>query len=299
MFRWRRTAPKARRRRAPQPAADARRFPRSPSCPPPRPRGRAGGGPGEPPPLPRRASLRAVVERACRSDACPRTRLLRPSDFDDGYLQLLSQLTVVGDVRRAQFERRLEEMGRDRSTSWSSRTKTRAARASWLATLVIEHKFIHGGVVGPSKTLSWTRGARPGLGEASIRTLAEASRAAGCCKAILNCSANIGFYERCGFLAKEVSMSMCLPLAETGAPRRRCRTTARGQRRRAEHGAGGFRAPAVGASVPRPGTGSPAAALALAAGKGDRAIFDSLDRDGDGRLTKREVGTVVLRLGSG
>ena len=77
-------------------------------------------------------------------------------------------------------------------------------------TLVIEHKFIHGGMcVGHIEDVVVDASARgQGLGRRLLLKLVDAARAAGCYKAILNCKEeNKGFYERCGFAPKELSMA--------------------------------------------------------------------------------------------
>ena len=50
-----------------------------------------------------------------------------------------------------------------------------------------------------------------GLGKLLLDRLTEMATASGCYKIILNCAQkNIGFYEKCGLVVKEVSMAKYL-----------------------------------------------------------------------------------------
>ena len=76
-------------------------------------------------------------------------------------------------------------------------------------TLVIEHKFIHGGrAVGHIEdivVLSEARG--QGLGLRVVRALMEEALRLKCYKVILDCDEkNVGFYEKLGMKRKEVQM---------------------------------------------------------------------------------------------
>lgn len=53
----------------------------------------------------------AHVGSAGTSNNNLRVRALEAGDYDRGFLQLLAQLTVVGDVTRAQFEGRATALG--------------------------------------------------------------------------------------------------------------------------------------------------------------------------------------------
>ena len=75
-------------------------------------------------------------------------RRLELSDYDRGYLSLLSELTDVGDVSRAMFSARYEELSRraDSQLVWVMADTTAAGGGRIVAstTLIIELKFIHG-----------------------------------------------------------------------------------------------------------------------------------------------------------
>ncbi|RUS70368.1 hypothetical protein EGW08_021870 [Elysia chlorotica] len=73
---------------------------------------------------------------------------LRPlclEDYDKGYLQLLSQLTSVGDVTREQFEDRFNKMKACDDTYYITVIEDLTSKqVIGSATLVKEQKFIHG-----------------------------------------------------------------------------------------------------------------------------------------------------------
>lgn len=70
-------------------------------------------------------------------------RPLQEGDYDRGFLQLLSQLTGVGEISRSQFLSQFHRMktGGDYFVTVIEDARTRSIIGS--ATLVIEHKFIH------------------------------------------------------------------------------------------------------------------------------------------------------------
>jgi glucosamine-phosphate N-acetyltransferase len=166
----------------------------------------------QPPPAP--AGVKAAVELGAF-----RARPLEPRD-KEGFLKLLSQLTTVGDVSEAMFNEQLAKIERrDREHIIVFERLNPADRKAGepevlaCATLVVEHKFIHGGrCVGHVEDVvvdSSTRGT--GLGKMMVGQLTDMALAAGCYKILLNCAEkNIGFYEKCGYVVKEVSMAKYL-----------------------------------------------------------------------------------------
>jgi len=166
----------------------------------------------QPPPAP--AGVKAAVELGAF-----RARPLEPRD-KEGFLKLLSQLTTVGDVSEAMFNEQLAKIERrDREHIIVFERLNPAERKAGepevlaCATLVVEHKFIHGGrCVGHVEDVvvdSSTRGT--GLGKMMVGQLTDMALAAGCYKILLNCAEkNIGFYEKCGYVVKEVSMAKYL-----------------------------------------------------------------------------------------
>lgn len=166
----------------------------------------------QPPPAP--VDVRAAVNLGAF-----RARPLEQRDRE-GFLSLLSQLTSVGEVTEAMFNEQLAKVERrdrehiivvERLNPADRKPGEPAVLAC--ATLVVEHKFIHGGrCVGHVEDVvvhSSTRGT--GLGKMIIHRLTDMAVAAGCYKIILNCeNKNIGFYEKCGYICKEVSMAKYL-----------------------------------------------------------------------------------------
>ena len=142
-----------------------------------------------------------------------RLRLLDGGDYDAGFLDLLAQLTQVGNVNREKYLERLSAIksrGREHvvvvENLNSSNRKVVAC-----GTLVFEHKFIHSnGAVGHIEDVVVDSSCRgTGLGKALIMSLKKMSMEAGCYKCILNCSeTNVAFYEKCGMERRCVSMAL-------------------------------------------------------------------------------------------
>ncbi|KAG1668667.1 hypothetical protein FOA52_001275 [Chlamydomonas sp. UWO 241] len=137
-------------------------------------------------------------------------RKLEAGDYHKGYLQLLSQLTTVGEVTEEQFSARLAEMRAvERGYIVMVFEDTDKGAVVGSATCAIERKFIHAcGMVGHIEDVvvdGSYRGQR--LGQRLVDALIEASKSAGCYKVILDCSeAKTPFYEKCGLVKKEVQM---------------------------------------------------------------------------------------------
>ncbi|XP_052127974.1 probable glucosamine 6-phosphate N-acetyltransferase isoform X2 [Frankliniella occidentalis] len=74
-----------------------------------------------------------------------RVRPLRRADYRRGFLQLLSQLTSVGDVSEEQFLKRFDAMQACPNTYYVTVIEdTTNGQVIGASTLVIEQKFIHG-----------------------------------------------------------------------------------------------------------------------------------------------------------
>ncbi|GAB4820439.1 hypothetical protein N2152v2_007485 [Parachlorella kessleri] len=138
------------------------------------------------------------------------TRQLQMGDYNKGYLELLSQLTKVGDYDQAAFEAQYAEIGR-RKDDYKIVVIEDLDKQKIIATatLLIEHKFIRNcGKCGHIEDVvvdSTYRGLR--LGIRVIEALIDLAEKAGCYKVILDCSEdNVSFYEKCGLYKKEVQM---------------------------------------------------------------------------------------------
>jgi len=131
-----------------------------------------------------------------------------------GFLELLSQLTTVGDITKADFEKRFDQICDSKGSSQDSYRifvieDVEKKRIVGTATLFVELKFIRGcascGHIEDVVVDSTYRGKQ--LGKRLVERLREEAVDAGCYKIILDCSEeNQPFYEKCGLQRKEVQM---------------------------------------------------------------------------------------------
>ncbi|GAX80408.1 hypothetical protein CEUSTIGMA_g7847.t1 [Chlamydomonas eustigma] len=136
-------------------------------------------------------------------------RDLQRTDNHKGYLNLLAQLTSVGDISDLEFEERFNELETSRDYQVLVIEDTSCSRVVGTATLLIERKFIHncGKVAHVEDVVVDDAYRGKQLGKRLIEALIQASKATGCYKVILDCSeANVSFYEKCGLKRKEVQM---------------------------------------------------------------------------------------------
>ena len=137
----------------------------------------------------------------------PILRELEIDDYHRGFLDLLSQLTVVGDISFDQFKETFMKM-KDSNTFVIEDCQTNKIIAS--GSLLIEQKFVHNcrrvGHIEDIVTDQNYRG--QGLGKWIIEHLMKLAQGNGCYKVILDCAKeNISFYEKCGFEQKEFEMA--------------------------------------------------------------------------------------------
>eukprot|EP01088_Endostelium_zonatum_P001235 TRINITY_DN11534_c0_g1_i1.p1 TRINITY_DN11534_c0_g1~~TRINITY_DN11534_c0_g1_i1.p1 ORF type:complete len:160 (+),score=27.41 TRINITY_DN11534_c0_g1_i1:104-583(+) len=137
-------------------------------------------------------------------------RKLQPGDYEKGFLQLLSQLTTVGEIIKSEFEQRIIEMELKHETyNLFVLEDVQKSKVIGCATLLVELKFVHNcGKVGHIEDVvvdSTYRGLN--LGKLIINHLMQVGKAAGCYKIHLDCSEkNVPFYQKCGFTRKEIQM---------------------------------------------------------------------------------------------
>lgn len=136
-------------------------------------------------------------------------RLIELSDYDNGYIKLLSQLTVVGNITKNDFERQIKNImsNSNHLIYVIPDSKTNEIIAS--GTLLIEPKIIHEmSNVGHIEDIVVNENYRGyGLGKIMINHLTEKAKEKKCYKVILDCSEeNVKFYEKCGFKSKEIEM---------------------------------------------------------------------------------------------
>ncbi|KAL3677772.1 hypothetical protein R1sor_020728 [Riccia sorocarpa] len=151
-------------------------------------------------------------------------RRLEPSDYSKGYLNLLEQLTVVGDISEEDFTKSsfvslCSMLGSSQSEGFGAAgdlhhvvviedIERHVIVAS--ATLLVEPKLIRKcGKAGHIEDVVVDQTARgQHLGQRIVSHLTNLSKQLGCYKVILDCSeANAPFYGKCGFELKGRQMA--------------------------------------------------------------------------------------------
>lgn len=135
---------------------------------------------------------------------------MEKGDYDKGMLELLGELTVVGDVDKAKFEAQFDvHASRGDDYVVLVIEDETSSRILATGTLLIEHKFIRScSKVGHIEDVVVSDAARgQGLGRRIVCALMDAGKSLGCYKVILDCSDdNVPFYEKVGLSRKEVQM---------------------------------------------------------------------------------------------
>lgn len=138
--------------------------------------------------------------------------ILRPlsiDDYDFGYMELLSELTEVGNIQQYEFQDQFSRMMATDAYRIIVLEDVFTGKVIGTATLVIEMKFIHGcGKVGHVEDVivsSEHRGKQYGL--KLVQHLIDLAGKEGCYKVMLDCAEkNVKFYEKSGMSKKEVQM---------------------------------------------------------------------------------------------
>lgn len=153
--------------------------------------------------------------------------IIRPLNFDDfdrGFLQVLGQLTSVGEISREAWTQRWEEMKSCNSTYYViviEDTTVEGGMVIGAATMVIEKKFIHScGSVGRLEDVVVSdvyRGKQ--LGKLVVNTATLLAVKLGCYKVTLNCNDKmIKFYSSIGYKSEDGNSNyMCIRVQ--GKPR--------------------------------------------------------------------------------
>lgn len=137
------------------------------------------------------------------ADASLRVRPLSSGDYDRGFLDLLTQLTVGGDVSREQFTSRFEAMKAAAGTYYVTVIEDLdRGLVVASATLFAELKFIRGlatrGHIEDVVVSSEYRGRN--LGKLLIQSLVRLGRRLGCYRITLDCKDTVvKFYANNGF----------------------------------------------------------------------------------------------------
>ena len=141
-------------------------------------------------------------------------RVLEPDDYSKGYLDLLSQLSTVGEISELEFKKRFKELMAQRDTYFvfvvEDRLKQKLVAC---VTLFIELKFLHNcGAVGHVEDVVVDQAyRRHKLGKRLMEACKQKAAQFGCYKVILDCTEKvISFYESCGFERKGVQMRVDL-----------------------------------------------------------------------------------------
>lgn len=135
-----------------------------------------------------------------------KVRPLQEGDYDRGFLQLLSQLTSVGDISRAQFLSRFAQMRASGDYFVTVIEDTRKNEIIGAASLVLEHKFIHNcavrGRLEDVVVNNTYRGKQ--LGKLIVVTVTLLADALGCYKMTLDCKDKlIPFYNTLGYACEQ------------------------------------------------------------------------------------------------
>ncbi|XP_031624577.1 probable glucosamine 6-phosphate N-acetyltransferase [Contarinia nasturtii] len=136
-------------------------------------------------------------------EAWLKVRPLQVGDYDRGFLQLLSQLTGVGNVTRDEFLSRFHKMKCSGAYYVTVIEDTRINQIIGSATLVIEHKFIHScGLRAHLEDVvvnNTYRGKQ--LGKLIVSTVTLLGEYLGCYKMTLECKDKlIQFYTSMGYV---------------------------------------------------------------------------------------------------
>ena len=132
-------------------------------------------------------------------------RQLEKGDYDKNYLELLKQLTVVGDISKEKYEMTIDKMGAE---VWVIEFEGKIIAS---VSLLLEQKIIHEcGIVGHLEDVVVDKNYRKyGLGKFIIERIIKIAKERGCYKLIGDCKSELlGFYEKNGFESKCVQISI-------------------------------------------------------------------------------------------
>jgi len=132
-------------------------------------------------------------------------RRLEKGDFQKNYLELLKQLTTVGDISQEKYETTVDKIGAE---VWVIEFEGKIIAS---VSLLLEQKIIHEcGIVGHLEDVVVDRDYRKyGLGKFIIERIIKIAKERGCYKLIGDCKSELlGFYEKNGFESKCVQISI-------------------------------------------------------------------------------------------
>lgn len=148
------------------------------------------------------ANFSPRISAAVPGESWLKVRPLQSGDFHRGFLQILSQLTKVGDVSLTQFLNRFAQMRASGDYYVTVIVDTRYDKIIGSATLVLERKFIHGcatrGRLEDVVVDDTYRGKQ--LGKLIVVTVSLLAEQLGCYKMSLDCKDKlIPFYKSIGY----------------------------------------------------------------------------------------------------
>jgi glucosamine-phosphate N-acetyltransferase len=136
-------------------------------------------------------------------------RQLDKNDYNLGYLELLEQLTEVGNCSMEEWNNRYSEIKRNPCIQiWVLECDNTIIASG---TIIIEPKFIHknSNIAHIEDVVVHKNRQGLGIGKKLLEDLVIIAKDNKCYKVILNCSdKNIGFYEKLGFSKKERQMAL-------------------------------------------------------------------------------------------
>ncbi|KAL0220723.1 hypothetical protein RCL1_000577 [Eukaryota sp. TZLM3-RCL] len=138
-----------------------------------------------------------------------RVRKLQRDDYNRGFLQVLAELTSVGEVSELKFLTTFDKLPKNTHIYVVEGLETGEVVAA--ATLLVEQKFIHQcGKVGHIEDVVVASSyRRQNLGRTLVEHLSQIAKQEGCYKTILDCADhNVPFYEKCGLEVKGVEMGI-------------------------------------------------------------------------------------------
>jgi len=149
------------------------------------------------------AKFNPFISATAPGEPWMKVRPLQDGDYNRGFLELLSQLTSVGDVSLPQFLNRFAQMRASGDYYVTVIEDTRRNKIIGSATLILEKKFIHNcairGQLEDVVVDDTYRGKQ--LGKLIVVTVSLLAEYLGCYKMTLNCKDKlISFYKSIGYI---------------------------------------------------------------------------------------------------
>ena len=135
-------------------------------------------------------------------------RSLSLSDYYKNYINLLSQLTNIGNISFEQFSIKFQTINNSNIHIFVIENNNIIIVT---ATILIEDKFIHNcSKVGHIEDIVIDKNYRKlGLGKVMIEYLVEFAKKQNCYKIILDCDKNlVSFYHKMAFVEKNIQMAL-------------------------------------------------------------------------------------------